>query len=63
MTGEPGQREAIAPPAEMAAIEIAKPGGPDVLRLTQRPTPKPAAGEVLIRVRAAGLNRGDIVQR
>ncbi len=48
---------------EMRAIEIAAPGGPDALRETMRPTPRPAAGEVLIRVAAAGVNRPDVLQR
>jgi len=47
----------------MRAIEIATPGGPDVLRLTERPTPHPAAGEVLIKVAASGINRPDVFQR
>lgn len=47
----------------MNAIEIAQPGGPEVLRPTERPTPTPAAGEVLIRVHAAGINRPDVLQR
>lgn len=47
----------------MRAIEIAQPGGPEVLRLTQRPVPQPSAGEVLIRVQAAGVNRPDVLQR
>ena len=47
----------------MRAIEIAGPGGPDVLRLVERPVPEPAAGDVLIRVAAAGVNRPDIMQR
>lgn len=47
----------------MRAIEIAQPGGPDVLRLTGRPVPQPAVGEVLIRVEAAGVNRPDVLQR
>lgn len=50
-------------PETMIAIEIPAPGGPDVLRAVSRPTPKPAAGELLIQVRAAGLNRADITQR
>src|SRR6266853_5804582 len=49
--------------ATMAAVEISTPGGPEVLRLTQRPTPKPGRGEVLIRVFAAGVNRPDVTQR
>lgn len=47
----------------MKAIVMTTPGGPEVLRLTERPLPRPAAGEVLIRVRAAGINRPDIAQR
>ncbi len=47
----------------MKAIEISTPGGPDVLRLVERPMPTPAAGEVLVRVEAAGVNRPDILQR
>lgn len=48
---------------EMHAIEIAEPGGPEVLRLCARPVPSPGPGEVLIRVAAAGVNRPDILQR
>ena len=47
----------------MTAIEIHTPGGPDVLRPVQRAVPKPAAGEVLLRVAAAGVNRPDVMQR
>jgi NADPH2:quinone reductase len=47
----------------MKAIEIATPGGPEQLRLTDRPTPVPGDGEVLIKVAAAGVNRPDIIQR
>ncbi len=47
----------------MRAIEIARPGGPEVLTLVDRGVPTPAAGEVLIRVEAAGVNRLDILQR
>ncbi|MEL6363795.1 MAG: NAD(P)H-quinone oxidoreductase [Pseudomonadota bacterium] len=50
-------------PETMAAVEIAEPGGPDVLKPTRRPTPQPGPGEVLIRVRAAGVNRPDVLQR
>lgn len=50
-------------PAFMHAIEIAQPGGPEVLRLTNLPTPQPGAGEVLIAVAAAGINGPDIAQR
>src|SRR4051794_9370340 len=50
-------------PTSMRAIEIAGPGGPDVLRLVSRPVPEPRAGEVLVRTIAAGVNRPDIMQR
>jgi NADPH2:quinone reductase len=45
------------------AIEIATPGGPEVLRLVERPTPVAGAGEALIRVAASGINRPDVLQR
>jgi putative PIG3 family NAD(P)H quinone oxidoreductase len=47
----------------MTAIEIAESGGPEVLRPVERPVPVPAAGEILIAVAAAGVNRPDVVQR
>jgi putative PIG3 family NAD(P)H quinone oxidoreductase len=47
----------------MTAIEIARPGGPEVLRAVERPTPQPREGEVLVRVEAAGVNRPDMMQR
>ncbi len=47
----------------MMVMEIREPGGPDVLRPTGRPVPRPAAGEVLIEVSAAGVNRPDLMQR
>lgn len=47
----------------MKVIEIAQPGGPDVLRLAERPVPEPGPGEVLVRVAAAGVNRPDVMQR
>jgi NADPH2:quinone reductase len=50
-------------PARMRAIEIRTPGGPEVLALCERPVPQPGAGELLIRVRAAGVNRPDVLQR
>lgn len=50
-------------PATMNAVEISEFGGPDVLKLTECTTPQPAHGEVLIKVAAAGVNRGDCVQR
>lgn len=47
----------------MRAIEITEFGGPDVLQLCERPAPVSAAGQVLIRVHAAGVNRPDVLQR
>ena len=47
----------------MRAIEISQPGGPEVLHLVERPVPEPSAGEVRVRVRAAGVNRPDVMQR
>ena len=47
----------------MNAVEIREPGPPQVLRLVQRPVPAAGAGEVLIRVAAAGVNRPDVLQR
>lgn len=50
-------------PSTMTAIEISEPGDPQVLAPCERPLPVPAAGEVLIRVMAAGVNRPDVMQR
>ena len=50
-------------PATMTAIEITEPGGPEVLKPAERPMPMPGAGEVLIKVAAAGVNRPDVMQR
>jgi putative PIG3 family NAD(P)H quinone oxidoreductase len=47
----------------MRCVEISTPGPPEVLRLGERPDPAPAAGEVLIEVAAAGVNRPDVLQR
>src|SRR6187401_2030475 len=47
----------------MIAIEIPRPGGPEVLQPAERPAPRPAPGEVLIAVAAAGVNRPDLMQR
>jgi NADPH:quinone reductase len=47
----------------MQAIEITRYGAPQVLGLAVRPVPVPAAGEVLIRVAASGVNRPDVLQR
>ena len=50
-------------PNTMTAVEISHPGGPEVLKPVQRPVPEPAAGEVLIKVAVAGVNRPDCLQR
>ena len=47
----------------MRAIEITQPGPADVLKLCERPMPEPKAGELLIKVHAAGINRPDVLQR
>ncbi|MGB5082737.1 MAG: NAD(P)H-quinone oxidoreductase [Burkholderiales bacterium] len=47
----------------MRAVEITRPGGPEVLKIGARPVPQAKAGEVLIRVAAAGVNRPDVMQR
>ncbi len=47
----------------MRAIDIVKPGGPEVLVPSERAMPVPKAGEVLIKVHAAGVNRPDVLQR
>ena len=47
----------------MQAVEISRFGAPEVLRLGERPLPVAGAGEVLIRVRASGVNRPDVLQR
>ena len=47
----------------MRAIEIARPGGPEVLVPARRPVPRPGPEEILVAVRAAGVNRPDVHQR
>src|SRR5688572_21355388 len=47
----------------MRAIEISQFGPPEVLKVVERPDPVPAAGEILIDVAAAGINRPDVIQR
>ena len=47
----------------MRAVEITRPGGPEVLVIGQRPVPVPGYGQVLIRVAWAGVNRPDALQR
>jgi putative PIG3 family NAD(P)H quinone oxidoreductase len=50
-------------PAQMTVIGISKPGGPEVLLPETRAVPLPGAGEILIKVAAAGVNRPDVAQR
>ncbi|CVI59052.1 MULTISPECIES: NAD(P)H-quinone oxidoreductase [Agrobacterium] len=50
-------------PETMRFIDLPSHGGPEVMRLSQAPLPKPAKGEVLVKVEAAGVNRPDIAQR
>src|SRR5919106_3239101 len=57
----PLERAAIM--AQMRAIEISRPGGPEVLKPVERPSPGPKANEILIKVAAAGVNRPDVLQR
>ena len=47
----------------MKAVEISQFGPPEVLKVVERPDPVPAAGEILIDVAAAGINRPDVIQR
>ncbi|MFN0193076.1 MAG: NAD(P)H-quinone oxidoreductase [Aestuariivirga sp.] len=47
----------------MKAIGIEQPGGPEVLKLTELPVPEPRTGELLVKVKAAGVNRPDVLQR
>ena len=50
-------------PATMSAVAITGKGGPDVLQLREMPTPQPGPHEILIHVKAAGVNRPDVLQR
>ena len=47
----------------MRAITIPEPGGPDALVWAEVPDPEPGPGEVVVDVRAAGVNRADLLQR
>lgn len=55
--------DSVRLPDKMTAIAITEPGGPLVLKPERRPLPSPGEGEILIRVRAAGVNRPDVAQR
>ncbi|MCH8239948.1 MAG: alcohol dehydrogenase catalytic domain-containing protein [Proteobacteria bacterium] len=50
-------------PETMTAIAITEPGGPEVLQPRELPVPAPGPGQLLVKVRAAGVNRPDILQR
>ena len=50
-------------PATMTCVEIKTPGGPEALVPAKRPVPRPKAGELLLKVAAAGVNRPDLAQR
>lgn len=50
-------------PAKMRAVEVSKPGGPEVLKIAERPLPQPKPHEILVKVAAAGVNRPDVLQR
>jgi NADPH:quinone reductase len=50
-------------PGTMRAIVADGQGGPEVLKLLERPVPQPMEGEILVRVRFAGVNRPDVIQR
>ncbi|MGJ4901365.1 NAD(P)H-quinone oxidoreductase [Bradyrhizobium sp. HKCCYLS2058] len=50
-------------PAQMTVVAISQPGGPEVLKPETRHLPKPGPGEILIKVKAAGVNRPDVAQR
>lgn len=47
----------------MKAVHITKSGGPEVLEIQETPTPKPEKNQVLIKVKAAGVNRSDVITR
>jgi len=47
----------------MRAVVAREPGGPEVLTVVERPVPQPGEGEILVRVKAAGVNRPDVLQR
>src|SRR3954468_24569158 len=47
----------------MRAVEISRPGGPEVLKPADAPQPVPKANEILVKVAAAGVNRPDVLQR
>src|SRR6187397_3218509 len=50
-------------PNMMRAVVAEGSGGPDVLKVVERPVPQPKEGEILVRVKVAGVNRPDVIQR
>jgi putative PIG3 family NAD(P)H quinone oxidoreductase len=58
-----GEMRQIVIPGSMTAIDPGGPGGPEVLQPVERRVPQPGAGEYLIAVEAAGVNRPDVMQR
>jgi NADPH:quinone reductase len=50
-------------PSTMRAVIADGSGGPEVLKLVERPVPQPGEGELLVRIKAAGINRPDVAQR
>ncbi|MDI7239153.1 NAD(P)H-quinone oxidoreductase [Providencia huaxiensis] len=50
-------------PTSMTVVDIIEPGGPEKLRLIDKPLPRVSAGYLLVKVEAAGVNRPDIFQR
>ncbi len=50
-------------PQTMRHVDLSAPGGPDVMKIIEGPVPHPKAGEVLVKVHAAGVNRPDVAQR
>src|SRR3954468_13734909 len=47
----------------MKAVVITRAGGPEVLEIQERPTPKPGLGQIRVRVRSSAVNRADLLQR
>lgn len=50
-------------PAEMMHVDLPQPGGPEAMVMARGPLPQVRAGELLLRVEAAGINRPDVLQR
>ena len=50
-------------PTKMRAVQVAKPGGPEVLQPVERPLPAPKPSEILVKVAAAGVNFADAMMR